>query len=84
MQQLKQFEVIPPEFDPRRDVFFRGKRLADLAAIYPQDMYPCLVVKNPLLPLPPVGRYGGWEIAEWEILRFLGRSGLLSPSSRVQ
>lgn len=55
-----------------------------MPAIYPQDMYLCLVVKNPLLPLPPVGRYGGWEIAEWEILRFLGRSGLLSPSSRVQ
>lgn len=30
MQQLKQFEVVPPEFDPRRDVIFRGKRLADL------------------------------------------------------
>jgi hypothetical protein len=30
LDRLKQFELTPPEFDPRRDVRFRGKSLCDL------------------------------------------------------
>ena len=30
MERLKQFEVLPAEFDPRRDIRFRGKQLHDL------------------------------------------------------
>jgi hypothetical protein len=30
MEQMKQFEIIKPEFDPQRDVRFRHKLLRDL------------------------------------------------------